>query len=108
MFLEEVLYRHLTRFVVRSDVRLNPGYGRSAIGAKRPILIPSTTVYSEVYDYVIVEYQNREHSTAQHSEVKQITHRTHPCTRQQTKFVPIRVRIKRTMYVPYRYIQQQQ
>ena len=29
------------RFVVRSDARLNPEYGRSAIGAERPILIPS-------------------------------------------------------------------
>ena len=29
------------RFVVRSDVFLNPEYGRSAIRAERPILIPS-------------------------------------------------------------------
>ena len=41
---ERILYRHLVRFVVRSYVWLNPEYGRSAIGAERPILIPSTTV----------------------------------------------------------------
>jgi len=42
-----------------------------------------------MYDYV-VEYQIREHSTAQSN---------HPCTKQQTKYVPIRVRIKKSMYV---------
>ena len=41
-------------------------------------------------EYVVVEYQNREHSTTQ---------RNHSCTKQQTKYVPIRVRIKRCMYV---------
>ena len=35
---------HTIRFVVRSDELLNSKYGRSATGAERPILIPSTTV----------------------------------------------------------------
>ena len=37
-----LLYRHRIRFVVNSDVPLNPACGRSSIGAERPILIPST------------------------------------------------------------------
>ena len=36
---------HITRFVVRSDELLNSKYGRSDIGAERPILIPSILLY---------------------------------------------------------------
>ena len=36
---------HITRFVVRSDELLNLRYGRSAIGAERPILIPTVHSY---------------------------------------------------------------
>ena len=43
-----LLYRHRIRFVVSSDVPLNPACGRSAIGAERPILIPSTYMYTDV------------------------------------------------------------
>ena len=38
------IYLHLMRFSTRSDELLNPNYGRSAIGAERPILIPSHVV----------------------------------------------------------------
>ena len=36
-----LLHRRRIRFVVSSDVPLNPACGRSTIGAERPILIPS-------------------------------------------------------------------
>ena len=39
--------------------------------------------------YVVVE-PRAQHSTAQ---------RNHPCTKQQTKYVPIRVRIKRSVHI---------
>ena len=42
--MDKVLYRPLIRFVVRSDERLNPEYGRSTIGAERPILLPKYIV----------------------------------------------------------------
>ena len=42
LFLENALCRHLMRFVVRSDVRLNPECGRPAIGADEPTLTSST------------------------------------------------------------------
>ena len=35
------MYLHLIRFFVRSDDLLNTNYGRSGIGAERPILVPS-------------------------------------------------------------------
>ena len=41
LFLKKVLYRELIRFHFRSDVRPSPKYGRSAIDAERPMLIPS-------------------------------------------------------------------
>ena len=37
-------YPHLIGFIIRSDDLLDPKYIRSAIGAERPILIPSTYV----------------------------------------------------------------
>ena len=40
LFPQKVNDRHLIRFVVRLGVRLSLEYGRSAIGAERPILIP--------------------------------------------------------------------
>ena len=43
---------------------------------------------SNMYEYAVVGYQNREHSTAQHN---------YPCTN-QPKSVPIRVRIKGSIY----------
>ena len=47
--------------------------------------------------YVVVEYlqqQYREHSTAQYSTAQG----NHPCTKQQTKYVPIRIHIKTSIY----------
>ena len=45
------------------------------------------------YEYVVVEHlpQYREHSTAQ---------RSHPCTKRQTKYVPISVSNRVNMYAP--------
>ena len=45
--MDKVLYRPLIRFVVRSDERLNPEYGRSTIGAERPILILRYYIHAE-------------------------------------------------------------
>ena len=48
-------------------------------------------------EYVVVEYlqQYREHSVTRHSTAQ----RNHPRTKQQPNYVPIRVLIKRSMYV---------
>ena len=43
------LYRHRIRFVVSSDVPLNPACRQSVIGAERPILIPSIHIHVGVY-----------------------------------------------------------
>ena len=49
--LHQVLYRHFIRFVLRSDVLLNPELGRSAIRAERHIGMPSkqSTPYTCVH-----------------------------------------------------------
>ena len=36
---------HLIRFVLGSDDILHPNYGRSAIGAERPLLFPHNILY---------------------------------------------------------------
>ena len=48
-----ILYLHLMRFLIRSD-ELNPSCCRSAIGAERPILIPSTVLTAVCCQHVPV------------------------------------------------------
>ena len=52
--------------------------------------LPVCSNSNSMFEYVVVEYQNREHRTAE---------RNHPCTTQLTMYVPIRVRVKRSMHV---------
>ena len=52
--------------------------------------LPVCSNSNSMFEYVLDEYQNREHRTAQ---------RNHPRTTQQTMYVPIRVRMKRSMHV---------
>ena len=42
--MEKKRYLHLGRFVVLSNELQNPKYGRSASGAERPTIIPSSSV----------------------------------------------------------------
>ena len=42
------IYVHLIRFLIRSDELLNPNYGRSTIGAQRPIIVPSLLLFMSI------------------------------------------------------------